>query len=594
MKKLILPLLVAIFTAVQAFAYDFSAVSPSGHTLYYEYISKSDKTVEVTYEINNGSEYYETQPEGDLIIPATVENEGVQYMVVGIGCSAFRDCKKIKSVVIQEGVTTIGSSAFCQCFKLHTINLPNSLTSIEANAFYYCSSLASITLPNSLTSIGSSAFYLCSSLETIPNSIQTIEDYTFMQCKKLVSIILPEELTKIKNGAFYSCENLQSVTLPNSLTYIGEYAFYCTYAMTSISIPPNVTEIGKHALDNPYLKNLFLNSTNPPYIEEDFVDPMYLPNIYVPCDALGNYQNDEDWELYKDYLKTTKHKVLLLSTDKHGYATIEAENMCDDEYGATLSVVYESGYTFGGWSDGNKENPRTITVTKDTSFTALFGEKPQINNLQQVNPICTSATGSISFEVTNGVAPYTITWSDGGTGTSRSEMTTGEYYFYATDQEGFSSDTVFVTLAPSEENIPDMALLPYDPICETPNGSIFVYAMGGTEPYTYNWEKQDVVDEKVWNFDKNLQSMLNGLDGTATLYGAHNFNNSSDFTKEELTLADGGALESKRSIHIDISMNLILQLTPTDYRSTTKVLRWIYTYWIKTKNKVRKYPFLTI
>ena len=82
--------------------------------------------------------------------------------------------------------------------------------------------------------------------------------------------------------------------------------------------------------------------------------------------------------------------------------------------------------------------------------------------------------------------------------------------------------------------------------------------MGGTEPYTYNWEKQDVVNEKVWNFDKNLQSMLNGLDGTATLYGAHNFNNSSDFTKEELTLADGGALESKRSIHIDISMDSVL------------------------------------
>ena len=560
MKRLLFPLLVAIFTAVQAFAYDFSAVSPSGHTLYYEYISKSDKTVRVTYEIINGSEFYETQPEGDLIIPATVENEGVQYMVVGIGCSAFRDCKKIKSVVIQEGVTTIGSSAFCQCFKLHTINLPNSLTSIEANAFYYCSSLASITLPNSLTSIGSSAFYLCSSLEsiTIPNSIQTIEDYTFMQCKKLVSIILPEELTKIKNGAFYSCENLQSVTLPNSLTYIGEYAFYCTYAMTSISIPANVTEIGKHALDNPYLKNLFLNSTNPPYIDEDFVDPMYLPNIYVPCDALGNYQNDEDWELYKDYLKTIKHKVLLLSTDKHGYATIEAENMCDDEYEATLRVVYQSDYTFGGWSDGSKENPRTITVTKDTSFTAIFGEKPQIESIDVINPICTSATGSVSFEVTNGVAPYTITWNDGKTANPRSEMIAGEYYFYVTDQEGFTSDTVFVTLDPRVDNTPDIALLPYDPVCESSTGSIIVFADGGTEPYTYKWEKQAIVEEKVWNFDKHLNSILEGLDGTATLYGVHNFNNPTNFTKEALSLTDGGALESKRSIHVDISMDSVL------------------------------------
>ena len=112
MKKLILPLLVAIFTAVQTFAYDFSAVSPSGHTLYYSYVSKTDKAANVTYEINNGSEYYETQPEGDLIIPATVENEGVQYTVVSVSRSAFYNCKKLKSVVIQEGVTTIDYGAF--------------------------------------------------------------------------------------------------------------------------------------------------------------------------------------------------------------------------------------------------------------------------------------------------------------------------------------------------------------------------------------------------------------------------------------------------------------------------------------------------
>lgn len=553
MKKLILPLLVAIFTAVQTFAYDFSAVSPSGHTLYYSYVSKTDKTANVTYEINNGSEYYETQPEGDLIIPATVENEGVQYMVVGIGCSAFRDCKKIKSVVIQEGITTIGSSAFCQCFKLHTINLPNSLTSIEANAFYYCSSLASITLPNSLTSIGSSAFYLCSSLEsiTIPNSIQTIEDHTFMQCKKLVSIILPEELTKIKNSAFYSCENLQSVTLPNSLTYIGEYAFYCTYAMTSISIPANVTEIGKHALDNPYLKNLFLNSTNPPYIEEDFVDPSYLPNIYVPCDALGNYQNDEDWELYKDYLKTTKHKVLLLSTDKHGYATIEAENMCDDEYEATLSVVYQSDYTFGGWSDGNKENPRTITVTKDTSFTALFGEKPQINNLQQVNPICTSATGSISFEVTNGVAPYTILWNDGITDNPRNNMVAGRYRVVVEDALGFTSDTVDVVLTSQENNsMPQATISSIDPICESATGALSTTVSGGTEPYSYTWKKQEITEETVWNFEENMNSVENGLDGTATLYAATNFNQTDIFESFALTPTAGGV--SGNAINVQI------------------------------------------
>lgn len=552
MKKHILPLLVAIFTAVQAFAYDFSAVSPSGHTLYYKYISKSDKTVELTFEISY-SEPYETQPEGDLIIPATVENEGVQFTVISIGNSAFYNCKKIKSVVIQEGVTTIVNAAFKNCDRLQSVTLPESIVTIKDFAFSSCIKLQTINLPNSLTTIGGNAFSLCSSLESIiiPNSILIIEGYTFMGCTNLVSVTLPKELTKIKEDAFYSCENLKSITLPNSLTYIGEYAFYCTYAMTSISIPANVTEIGKHALDNPYLKNLFLNSTNPPYIEEDFVDPMYLPNIYVPCDALGNYQNDEDWELYKDYLKTIKHKVLLLSTDKHGYATIEAENMCDDEYEATLRVVYQSDYTFGGWSDGNKENPRTITVTKDTSFTARFGEKPQINNLQQVNPICTSATGSISFEVTNGVAPYTILWNDGITDNPRNNMVAGRYRVVVEDALGFTSDTVDVVLTSQENNsMPQATISSVDPICESATGALSTTVSGGTEPYSYTWKKQEITEETVWNFEENMNSVENGLDGTATLYAATNFNQTDIFESFALTPTAGGV--SGNAINVQI------------------------------------------
>ena len=48
MKKYIFPLLIAIFTAIQTFAYDFSAVSPSEHILYYDIISQEDKTVNVS------------------------------------------------------------------------------------------------------------------------------------------------------------------------------------------------------------------------------------------------------------------------------------------------------------------------------------------------------------------------------------------------------------------------------------------------------------------------------------------------------------------------------------------------------------------
>ena len=84
MKKLFVILSMMMLTA-SAFAYDFSAVCESGQTLYYSYVSNSE--VKVVHPSTNWNGY--TQPTGHLIIPETVENEGVVYTVISIGYHAF-------------------------------------------------------------------------------------------------------------------------------------------------------------------------------------------------------------------------------------------------------------------------------------------------------------------------------------------------------------------------------------------------------------------------------------------------------------------------------------------------------------------------
>ena len=40
-----------------------------------------------------------------------------------------------------------------------------------------------------------------------------------------------------------------------------------------------------------------------------------------------------------------------------------------------LTAIPNKGYQFNAWSDGNTDNPRQITVTQDSTFTAIFGTK---------------------------------------------------------------------------------------------------------------------------------------------------------------------------------------------------------------------------
>jgi hypothetical protein len=37
-----------------------------------------------------------------------------------------------------------------------------------------------------------------------------------------------------------------------------------------------------------------------------------------------------------------------------------------------ITATANYGYHFTQWNDGNTQNPRTITLTQDTTFTALF------------------------------------------------------------------------------------------------------------------------------------------------------------------------------------------------------------------------------
>ena len=172
--------------------------------------------------------------------------------VTSISFSAFKGCSSLTSVTISEGVRFIDGSAFENCSSLTSITISEGVRIIGSSAFEGCKSLTSITIPKSVVGIGYSAFEGCSSLTsvTIPEGVKTIECHTFSGCSSLTSIVIPEGVTSIGFDAFYNCSSLVSITIPDGVTSIGSGTFYNCSSLVSITIPDGVTSIGFDAFYN--------------------------------------------------------------------------------------------------------------------------------------------------------------------------------------------------------------------------------------------------------------------------------------------------------------------------------------------------------
>lgn len=150
-------LLVFLTTAFIASAqnYDFSAVAPSGQTLYYKIVNGH---AEVARPTANGGDVTQGVAglTGDIIIPETVVHNGQTYTVTGFYThhdyfGAFSYCDNLRSVTMPNTITSIGSYTFSDCDNLESVVISNSVTTIGAWAFYGCGKLDTITIPNSVT-----------------------------------------------------------------------------------------------------------------------------------------------------------------------------------------------------------------------------------------------------------------------------------------------------------------------------------------------------------------------------------------------------------------------------------------------------------
>lgn len=265
-------------------------------------------------------------------------------------------------------VTSIEEWAFYNCSSLTSVTIANSVIAIGNNAFYNCRSLTYISIGNSLTYIGYDAFYNCSSLNTL--------NFNAINCNDFYNL-----------SPFFDCP-ITTINIGDSVQRIPNRFAKELSSLTSVNIGNNVTSIGNEAFEGcSSLQNVTCLATTPPTLADNTVFPN--PNtatLIVPCGSSEDYSTST-WNMFFAGRISESGYNVEVSVNDETFGSVAVESDCST---GTLTATANEGYRFVIWNDGNTDNPRTVALTSDTAFTAIFA-------LIDESSLLEAETESISF-----------------------------------------------------------------------------------------------------------------------------------------------------------------------------------------------------
>lgn len=330
-----------------------------------------------------------------------------------------------------SGLTNINSGSFRSCSNLTSVHIPASVTNIHNTAFYQDLSVASITVDSANTKYndgnGSNCIIQTSNNTlvfgckntVIPNTVVTIGTYAFSKCTGLTTMTIPNNVTTINNNAFQSCSGLTSFTIGSGVTSIGNSTFGACPNLTSVTClatTPPTLGTGNFPNTN---DTLYVPAASVSAYENDSAWRAAFTNIQ----PIGNYSyitvvagsngsvtgsgwyengttvtigatadthyhftqwNDGDTNATRTVTVTTNATytasfaidtfTITALSNSSSYGSVSGGGTY--AYGATvtLTATPSTGYKLLQWNDDDTSNPRTITVTGDATYTALFEE----------------------------------------------------------------------------------------------------------------------------------------------------------------------------------------------------------------------------
>ena len=347
---------------------------------------------------------------------------------------AFYGCSNVSSpILLPDSLLTIGSHAFHGCSRMGaTLSFPSTLLSVGTEAFRDCDSIFFFNTGLSHVAIPAGAFRGCDRLfqVTIGNNTPSIADSAFKGCIRLATATLGSSVTSIGSQAFAGCLHLVAPQFPDALTTIGSYAFNGCYQLGgNLTFPAAVATIGNYAFANttPLTLIEMLGSVPPTIYDSTFASATSSTAVHVPCGSILTYYMSQHWGDFSNLSESSPYRISVsVNNSLMGSAAVTQQPTCSSPI-ARIQAFANTDYHFIRWNDGNSANPRTLIISSDSAFTAVFAPDNSYITVTCNDSTRGTVTGSGLYSYN---APVVLTatafanyhfqcWSDGNTDNPR-------------------------------------------------------------------------------------------------------------------------------------------------------------------------------
>ncbi|MCQ2203534.1 MAG: leucine-rich repeat protein [Bacteroidales bacterium] len=409
-----------------------------------------------------------------------------------INFEAFRGCSSLESVTIPAGVTAIKERSFTDCGNFSYIYVDPKNTSFVSvdGVLYTADKRTLVRFPEALNKMN----------YVIPEGCVDSDVDALYKLKYVTSITIPTTMTAIRYGSFDNSQNLRelvfkSKTPPtfgkaelaglnnlntiyvpcgsenaykNSRSWNGfktksvagavlvDFRVYsndvelgdatisthanCTTSEAQITaIATNYGQFsywedakGNHYTDNPLKVKLPASSA------ESFVYTAYFePKKYTITVQKGNNDSSTSYSQYQVSATNANDPTAMVKTT--GSAASVSKQF---KYGDVVSLYCEitPGKKFTNWNDGNLENPRTIVVTQNATYTAFVSDgnitiktMPSDATYGSTTPASKEVKfgSSVEISATAKSGYQFLRWDDGDTNATRTVVATADKTYIA-------------------------------------------------------------------------------------------------------------------------------------------------------------------